>query len=112
MLVYIAGPITGVDNYKTIFAARAASLRALGYQVENPVLIAESLEKKFPDKKLKDEDYMLHDLTALLECDGISMLDGWENSKGAKVEYEVAKATGKVFVDVKILEHKWNSEGK
>lgn len=112
MLVYISGPITGIENHKAAFAARAASLRAMGYQVENPVLIGEKLQKMFPDKKIGYAEYMTHDIAALLNCDGISMLDGWEKSAGAKVEYEVAKATGKVFVEVSLLEHKWNSEGR
>lgn len=112
MLVYISGPITGVENFKASFAARAAKLRAMGYQVENPVLVGEKLQKMFPDKKLSHEDYMTHDIAALLNCDGISMLDGWEKSEGAAIEHKVAKATGKVFVDVKILENQWNVDGK
>lgn len=112
MLVYISGPMTGVDNYKAAFAARAASLKAMEYQVENPVLIGEKLDRMFPDKKLKYEDYLTHDIAALLNCDGISMLDGWESSKGASIEHDVAKATGKIFVGVKILEHKWNMNGR
>lgn len=112
MLVYISGPITGFANHKAAFSARAASLRSMGYEVENPVILGEKLDKMFPDKKLKYEDYMKHDIAALLNCDGISMLDGWENSAGAKVEYEVAKATGKIFVKVNLLERKWNSDGR
>lgn len=112
MLVYISGPITGVENFKTAFSARAASLRVMGYQVENPVLIGEKLERMFPDRKVSYSEYLTHDIAALLDCDGISMLDGWENSAGARIEHDVAIATGKTFVDVKVLDHKWNTDGK
>lgn len=112
MLVYISGPITGDENYKAAFSARAASLRAMGYQVENPVLIGENLQRMFPDKEITHAEYLTHDIAALLNCDGISMLDGWEESAGARIEHDVARATDKTFVNVKILEHKWNSDGR
>jgi len=37
---------------------------------------------------------MKEDLKALLDCDGIYMLRGWEQSKGAKIEYELAMNLG------------------
>jgi hypothetical protein len=35
--------------------------------------------------------YMKRDLKALLDCDSIVMLDGWENSNGAKLERYIAE---------------------
>ena len=106
MKVYISGPITGVENYKAAFSARAASLKAMGYKVENPVDISERLQRAFPDRKLRYEDFMKHDLAALLDCDGISMLPGWEKSRGARIEHDVAVATGKIFVEVTLLDRR------
>mgnify|MGYP003555439623 CR=1 FL=1 len=34
--------------------------------------------------------YMREDLKAMLECDSIFMLPGWENSQGAKIEHRLA----------------------
>lgn len=106
MKVYISGPITGIENFRASFSARAASLRAMGYKVENPVDISENLRRMFPDKKLQYEDFMKHDIAALLDCDGISMLPGWENSKGARIEHDVAVATGKIFVEVSLFDRR------
>lgn len=108
MRVFISGPITGVENYERNFEVRAANLRAMGFQVENPVKIGKTLESMFPDRKITHEEYMTQTLATLLNCDGISMLDGWEDSIGCKTEYEVAVATGKTFVRAKLLDPSWN----
>ena len=38
--------------------------------------------------------YMRSDIAALLTCDAIHMLPGWENSRGATVEHTIATALG------------------
>jgi hypothetical protein len=49
----------------------------------------------------KWEDYMRYDIKLICECDAIVMLPGWEGSKGANIEYQVAKAIGcEVFIGV------------
>jgi hypothetical protein len=40
------------------------------------------------------EDYMKRDLVLLLRCDYIYLLDGWEYSKGARLEYNIACDVG------------------
>lgn len=112
MRVYIAGAITGVKNYELTFKQREKELKSMGYQVENPVAIGQALQRMFPYDNLTHADYMNQTLKALLNCEGISMLNGWENSEGARIEYEVAKATNKIFVEIKPLENRWNSEGR
>lgn len=39
-------------------------------------------------------DYMAEDIKALLYCDAIFMLDNWTNSKGAKIEHDIAQGLG------------------
>ena len=80
MKLYIAGPMTGIEELNfPAFHAMAEKLRAAGYEVENPAEIN-------PDPTADWADCMRADLVALDTCDGIVMLPGWENSPGAQIE--------------------------
>jgi len=86
--IYIAGPMTGLPEFNyPAFNAEAARIRALGYHVENP---AEN-----PDQENGAwEDYMKMALRQMLMCDTVAMLPGWGKSKGALIEYNLAKSLG------------------
>ena len=82
--IYLAGPMSGLPglNYAA-FHAEAARLRALGHHIENP---AEN-----PDPPCKSwEGYMRLAIAQLITCDTVALLPGWDNSRGAKVEYALA----------------------
>lgn len=86
--VYISGPMTGIaDLNAPAFAAEAARLLALGYQVENPA------DVMLPDGATW-ADYMRADIPLLLACTHIRMLDGWTMSKGARLEHHIAISLG------------------
>lgn len=84
--VYLAGPMTGLQemNYPA-FHAEAARLRALGLRVENP---AENPEQ--PSWR----DYMRKAIAQLVTCEVIALLPGWENSRGAVMEQDIAQNLG------------------
>jgi len=84
MRIYIAGPMTGLPDFNyPAFNAAAAMLRAAGHQVENP---AEN-----PDPACKSwAGYMRLALAQLVTCDAIYLLKGWECSRGARIECELA----------------------
>ena len=85
--VYISGPMTGIPKFnRPAFIKAKAELSVLGYDVVSPVDIGDSLPGK-PTWK----DYMKADIKALVDCELIYMLEGWEKSKGARIEWEVAK---------------------
>lgn len=98
--VYIAGPMTGyADLNFPAFNAKAAKLRALGYVVINPAEIndenpADALTMTSEELAAHWQKCMRADITALLTCDRIVMLDGWTRSRGATLEHHVAKALG------------------
>lgn len=81
MKVYISGGITGIGNYKERFDAAEEYLKAQGYKVFNPTCLPPIFEWK---------QFMALDLLALCFCDTIYMLEGWESSRGAQLEYKEA----------------------
>ncbi len=84
MKLYVCGPITGIDNYKENFKEAQNILMQAGYDVVNPCDL-NSISASW-------EECMKKDIPAMLECDGIALLPGWENSKGAKLELHIAQS--------------------
>lgn len=81
--VYIAGPMTGYPelNYPA-FLETAAKLRARGFEVVSPAELNPITEGYLAAMK--------KDILALIDCDHILMMDGWEKSKGATLEHHIA----------------------
>lgn len=88
--VYISAPISGcdLDERKGAFLRMEKILRERGYDVFNPLG-----EKNHVDG-LSTHEYMRQDISALLTCDAIILLDGWNKSAGCKCELDVAVACG------------------
>lgn len=89
---YISGPITNNQNYRRQFFEAEKHLESKGETVLNPVKLGLMLELQDCDPSW--EDYMKLDLTVLIHCDGIYMLQGWQSSKGATLEHHIAKELG------------------
>ena len=87
--VYISGPITGVDDAKEVFANKANELKSKypDAKIINPTEII------LPDFCTGD-DYMVLCMHLLKSADGICMLSGWMESKGARTEYDYAVSHG------------------
>ncbi|HCY15586.1 MAG: hypothetical protein A2Z93_06320 [Curvibacter sp. GWA2_64_110] len=97
--IYIAGPMTGLPelNYPA-FNAAAARLRALGFEVENP---AENQEPHCGSWL----GYMRMAIRQLSQCDGVVLLPGWQESKGARIEHQLATQLGLVVVPESVVQH-------
>lgn len=85
MKIYISGGITGVPDYREHFEEAEKCLLAAGHTVVNPARVNGEL----PIDTTHDE-YMKMSLVMLDMCEGIFLLEGWENSKGATIEFEYA----------------------
>ncbi|WP_208625090.1 DUF4406 domain-containing protein, partial [Achromobacter marplatensis] len=86
--VYLAGPMTGYKDHNfPAFHDAAEWLRGFGMEVVNPA-----------DHGLVDglgwADYMRWDLVKLAGCHSVTVLPGWEKSKGASLEVSIAQALG------------------
>jgi len=89
MKIYISGKISGTDLTETRkrFAAVAKSMKRLGYEPVNPL-----------DNGLSEQDtweaHIIKDIATLLQCKAIYMLQGWKDSKGARIEHYIATEIG------------------
>ena len=85
MKIYISGKISGTDLTETRkrFAAVAKAMKRIGVEPVNP------LENGLTEHD-SWEAHMLKDIADLLHCNAIYMLQGWEESKGARIEHYIA----------------------
>lgn len=85
MIIYISGPMTGLPNLnREAFQLAHEYLREAGHEVLNPATIPES-----PDKQWAD--YMRDALAMMLKAEAVALLSGWRKSRGAIVEWKLAK---------------------
>lgn len=86
--LYLSGPMTGYHEANfPAFRAEANRLRALGFDVVSPAEIDIAAETDW-------HGAMRADLRALLTCDAIALLPGWQESAGAHLEMHVAHRVG------------------
>jgi hypothetical protein len=100
MKIYLSGPIAGHDNFEKVFALAQKNMQYLGHEVVNPTDIAphnhggECPKSYVAAKGHSAACYLRTDLKALLDCDAVFMMNGWENSIGARLEFSVAAHCG------------------
>lgn len=85
---YISGPISGMPNLnRAAFDEKARELARLGRDVVNPLQNGVPPESEW-------HEHMRVDIKLLLECSRIHLLPGWTTSKGARLEWWIAKQLG------------------
>lgn len=93
-VVYLAGKITGDDNYKEKFNKYAEKLERFGLQVINPAHNPQGLR---PDQYMRI-------CFQMLDCaDYVIFLPDYQDSPGAKLEEAYAKYIGKPSIPVTSL---------
>ena len=89
-IIYISGKMRGLpQNGKPYFDAAARRLQNMGFIVLNPA--------NLPDGMPEDK-YMPICISMLEAADGVYMLDGWHDSRGARSEYTYAVCQGKKII--------------
>ena len=90
MRVYIAGPMSTLaeHNYPA-FHASAEALEAAGYEPVSP-----AVDHGHPPGSMPWQWYMRRAVALLMTADAVALLDGWEASRGAGVEVDIATALG------------------
>lgn len=103
MKIYIAGPVAGKpNNNRGAFQGAKYLLMDRGHVPVSPLDVkVHEHEGDCPPGPVAGEDethtaccFMRSDIKALLECDGVFFLNGWEQSSGSRTEFEVARACG------------------
>lgn len=87
--VYLSGPMRGLPNFNyDLFNSTASAMREAGLVVLNP---AENFDG---DTSREFGEYMRADIKMLLKAGSIFLLPGWQDSEGARIEYQIAKSLG------------------
>tara|TARA_R110002051_G_scaffold294526_1_gene359820 strand:- start:67 stop:390 length:324 start_codon:yes stop_codon:yes gene_type:complete len=90
MKIYISGPISHDPHYEDSFSKAEEYLSFLGYKVTNPVDIPDR-DFDGPDRDVQKWNYFMRaSIKLLMDCDQIYMLEGWEDSRGARLEQKIA----------------------
>ncbi|QEM40881.1 MAG: hypothetical protein [Phage AS32] len=104
MKVYLSGPITGLsqEQYYELFQIGANQVRELECEPVNPLEVEPCADPACGQGQKKDDGTQLHawacylryDIIAMLNCEAILMLPGWQKSRGANFERDVAIKCG------------------
>ena len=89
---YIAGRIANENGYRAKFAQACTEVTLLGHEPVSPCDIHADCHHT------KWEQWMVCDIHAMLDCDGVYALRDWRGSKGATVEIQLAMRLGKEII--------------
>ena len=87
--VYLAGKITGCDNFEEVFDGYRKKLEAKGYVVLSPTILPYGMTQA---------DYMELCISMLNVADMAFFIPGWEESEGARIEHLYCEKTGKIIL--------------
>lgn len=93
MTIFISGPMSGLPDFNySAFHEAGECLKSRGEKFLSPAhgRFGHPRESPTVDEAKPWEYYMRQSLKQLLLCDHILMLPGWENSRGATIEKELA----------------------
>lgn len=89
MIIYIAGPMSGLPEFnRPLFNVVDAELTEEGHGVLNPATLPDGLSQG---------QYMQICLPMVAVADELVMLPGWEQSEGTYIEFLLAKKSGKTI---------------
>lgn len=83
--IYISGKVTGLTQEQATkrFDDAECLLSAIGFDVVNPLKNGLKFDASW-------DEHMVRDIELLFPCDAIYMMDGWLDSTGAQIEYDIA----------------------
>lgn len=95
--VFISGPMSGIPGFnRDTFRSAEIHFRNAGYAVINPAVLPTDLD---------DSKYTPICLAMIDQSDIVFMLDGWKESRGARLERDYAIRCGKIIFDSEPKDH-------
>ncbi len=89
--IYISGKISGLDYQEALklFAEASRRISLAGCEAVNPMdMIPTQVGKTW-------EQYMCEDIALIFECDGVYLLNNWQESRGARIEKAICEILDK-----------------
>lgn len=99
-VIYIAGPMTGIENDNAEAFNEIESMLRAGYPMA--VIINPINNPKAPVTATKEEawiHYMRLSIAQISQSDAVWWLPGWENSRGARLERVNADALNLLYLN-------------
>ncbi len=98
MKVFICGPIDDFNSSR-LFELRVKHIKSLDYEACNPQLYYSKLSKQNPSF----ETVARAMLKLLLDCDAITLMDGWQSSNAAVLCMRIAEVLKLRMIEVKAV---------
>jgi hypothetical protein len=109
-IYYLAGPMTGIEEYNfPAFDKACELLEGRGLTIYSPHRIDHG-ETPETRGSLHYSTYLRAGYRLLLDCQGIIMLPNWQESKGAYNEYRIARSLDFPVFEIMSLEDRWWSD--
>jgi len=107
MRFFVSGPVSGkTDHNREEFKKAERLLQSQGRASCTPFAIP---EPRLTEHTESDEAvwryYMRHCIREICLCDGLYMLPGWQNSKGALIEHRLARELGLQILYAPVPDH-------
>ena len=88
MIIYIAGKVSGIEiEARVLFKRAEIELLIQGHDVINPMELEHDHDKTW-------QSYMRECISAMMKADALYLLPNWRESKGARIEVQLAHNLG------------------
>lgn len=106
-IVYIAGKFSGSNTWETECNIRLAEAAAFEVAKLGAMPMCPHANTRFFDGTLTQEFWYQGTLALLFRCDAMLLIEGWQNSRGARAEKSAAELRGIPCLESLLQLDKW-----